>query len=272
MHERLVSQGGCGLRVRRLGGDRAGEIGLTRFLRNPAVTSDEMVSSAARGTAGRCAGRHVLVIQDTTVVRSSGGGGDYLHAAVAVDAADDAILGLVHAEHLSREAGRRGSRRQRPVSDKESARWLRGADRAAEVCSTAARLTVIADRESDIFEAFARRPAGTDLLVRAAHDRTLDEGGRLFARVDGLAEAGRAASLLPAQPGRRARDAVFAVRFTEVTLARPRHGRREQGPDAEGPDSVALTVVDVREVAAPAGAAPVRWRLLTSHAVTPATR
>ncbi len=263
MHERLVSQGGCGLRVRRLGGDRAGEIGLTRFLRNPAVTSDEMVSSAARGTAGRCAGRHVLVIQDTTVVRSSGGGGDYLHAAVAVDAADDAILGLVHAEHLSREAGRRGSRRQRPVSDKESARWLRGADRAAEVCSTAARVTVIADRESDIFEAFARRPAGTDLLVRAAHDRTLDEGGRLFARVDGLAEAGRAASLLPAKPGRRARDAVFAVRFTDVRLARPRHGRRE-----EGPDSVALSVVDVREVAAPAGAAPVHWRLLTSHAVT----
>jgi len=63
---------------------------------------------------------------------------------------------------------------------------------------------------------------------------------------------------LPAKPGRRARDAVFAVRFTEMTLARPRHGRRE-----EGPDSVALTVVDVREVAA-----PVRWRLLTSHAVT----
>lgn len=63
---------------------------------------------------------------------------------------------------------------------------------------------------------------------------------------------------MPAKPGRRARDAVFAVRFTEVTLARPRHGRRE-----EGPDSVALTVVDVREVAA-----PVRWRLLTSHAVT----
>lgn len=275
MHERLVSQGGRGLRVRRLGGDRAGEIGLTRFLRNPAVTSEEMVSSAARGTAGRCAGRHVLVIQDTTVVRSSGGGGDYLHVAVAVDAADEAILGLVHAEHLSREAGRRGSRRQRPVSDKESARWLRGADRAAEVCLTAARVTVIADRESDIFEAFARRPAGTDLLVRAAHDRTLDEGGRLFARVDGLAEAGRAASRLPAKPGRRARDAVFAVRFTEVTLARPRHGRRpwrRPWRREEGPDSVALTVVDVREVAAPAGAAPVRWRLLTSHAVTPATR
>ena len=34
MHDRLVSAGGQGIRVRRLGGDRAGEIRLTRFLRN----------------------------------------------------------------------------------------------------------------------------------------------------------------------------------------------------------------------------------------------
>lgn len=262
MHERLVSLGGCGLRVRRLGGDRAGEIGLTRFLRNPAVTTEEMVASVAQGTAMRCVGRHVLVIQDTTVVRSSGGGGHYLHAAVAVDAADDAILGLVHAEHLLRDTGRKESRRQRPVADKESARWLRGAAQAAAVCATAARVTVISDREGDIFEAFAERPAGTDLLVRAAQDRSLGDGMRLFARIDGLPEAGRARSLLPAKPGRRARQALFAVRFTDVTLARPKHDRLRGVSD-----SVDLTLIDVREVEAPAGAAAVHWRLLTSHAV-----
>jgi hypothetical protein len=35
-----------------------------------------MVSEAARRTAERCIRREVLVIQDTTVVRSEGGGGD----------------------------------------------------------------------------------------------------------------------------------------------------------------------------------------------------
>ncbi|WP_283813220.1 hypothetical protein [Bradyrhizobium manausense] len=35
-------------------------------------------------------GRHVLAIQDTTVLRSEGGGGEYLHAVLALDAQDGA--------------------------------------------------------------------------------------------------------------------------------------------------------------------------------------
>ena len=47
MHARLVSGASARARVRRLGGNRAGEIRLTRFLRNPKVTPDEMVQTAA---------------------------------------------------------------------------------------------------------------------------------------------------------------------------------------------------------------------------------
>ena len=93
LHARLVETGGHGVRVRRLGASRAGEIRLTRFLRNPAVTVEEMAAEAAARTAGRCAGRAVLAIQDTTVVTSEGGGGLYLHAVLAVDEDDGAILG-----------------------------------------------------------------------------------------------------------------------------------------------------------------------------------
>jgi hypothetical protein len=59
------------------------------------------------------------------------------------------------------------------VEDKESFRWLQGADEAASVCIGARRITVVADRESDIYEAFALRPDGVELLVRAAQDRSL---------------------------------------------------------------------------------------------------
>jgi hypothetical protein len=107
LHARLVETGGRGVRVRRLGASRAGEIRLTRFLRNPAVTVEEMAAEAAARTAGRCAGRPVLAIQDTTVVTSEGGGGLYLHAVLAVDEDDGAILGLMHACFLARDAGRR---------------------------------------------------------------------------------------------------------------------------------------------------------------------
>ena len=262
MHDRLVETVGRGVRVRRLGGDRAGEIRLTRFLRNEAVTTEAMVAEAAARTAARCAGRHVLAIQDTTVIRSEGGGGLYLHPVLAVDADDGAILGLTYACFLKRTGGKKGARRSKAIKDKESQRWLDGAARSMEVCGDAARVTVVADRESDIYGAFADRPAGCDLLVRAAHDRALEDGGHLFATVDALPVAGRAELDLPAKVGRKARKAQMAVRFLSASLARPRNGVA-----AGLPKSVTMTVVDVREVDPPVGETPVHWRLLTTHAV-----
>jgi hypothetical protein len=248
--------------VRRLGSDRAGEIRLTRLLRNEAVTAEAMVAEAGRRTAERCVGRHVLAIQDTTVVRSAGGGGLYLHPVIAVDADEGALLGLVHAAFLSRSAGRAADRRSKPVAAKESRRWLDGAEQAAAVCAAAARLTVIADRESDIYAAFAACPAGTDLLVRSAQDRSLEDGGRLFATLDALPAAGQAELDLPAKPGRRARLARVAVRFMTATVSRPRNG-----VVGTLPPSLSLAIVDVREIDPPTGET-VHWRLLTTQAVT----
>jgi hypothetical protein len=250
------------LRVRRLGGNRAGEIRLTRFLRNDAVSIDEMIAEAARRTAERCGDRDTLVIQDTTVIRSEGGGGDYLHAVMAVDAQDGTILGLVDGQFLRRASGRKALRRELPIEEKESFRWLQGADAAASVCAGARRITVIADRESDIYEAFALCPEGTDLLVRAAQDRSLEDGGQLFAALDALPEAGHADIDLPAQPGRRRRTTRLAVRFATMSLTRPARGFH-----AGLPDAVALQWVDVREVSPPPGQPGVHWRLLTTRPV-----
>ena len=185
---------------------------------------------------------------------------------LVVDADEGAILGLAHAGFLSRDRGRKASRRSKPVQGKESQRWLDGAGKAAEVCAAAAQVTVIADRESDIFAAFAGCPAGADLLVRAAHDRSLDDGGRLFATADGRPVAGRAQLDLPAKPGRRARAAQMAIRFMPVELARPRNGVQTGLPK-----SVRLTLVDAREIDPPPGEA-VHWRLLTTHAVDDAAQ
>jgi hypothetical protein len=87
----------------------------------------------------------------------------------------------------------------------------------------------------------------------------------LFAAADAVPAAGRAGLDLPAQPGRRRRTAQLAVRFLPVRLARPKTGRR-----AGLPESVAVTLVDIREIDPPAGAAALHWRLLTTHAVTSA--
>lgn len=257
-----MAEGPRRLRVRRLGGDRAGEIRLTRFLRHPAVHPEIMLSEASALTAERCRGRDVLALQDTTVLRSTGGGGTYLHCVLAVDGESGAILGLIDASFVHREAGRRVRRRAKLIEEKESFRWLEGIDQAATVCARARSLTVIADREGDIYEAFALRPESTELLVRAGHDRALEEGERLWTALSAQSVAGWAEIDLPARPGRRARTARLALRHASVTLARPRHGQR-----AGLPSQVTVNAIEVVEDEPPAGQDALHWRLLTTQTV-----
>ena len=102
-----------------------------------------------------------------------------------------------------------------------------------------------------------------DVLVRAAQDRVLaDGGGKLFDGLEGRPEEAHAVDL-PARPGQKARTARISVRFGAVTLRRPRHRPAEPG----APKSQPVFLVEARELDPPAGVPPAHWRLLTSHRV-----
>ena len=266
MHSRLVEVGGSGVSVRRLGKNRAGEIRIWRFLHNGAVTVDEMVATAATRTLGLVPGRHVLAIQDTSMVRSAARGvGVALHPVIAVDALDGALLGLVDACFMVRNGGKRARRHHVELADKESRRWLAGAESAAALkAAGAACVTVVADREGDMYEDFACKPAAVEVLVRAGQDRRLADGSRLFAKAGTLSEAGRLRLDIPAAPGRAARSAEIAVRFCPVDIARP---ASRKSPVNSLPRHVSLTLVDAREIDPPAGVEAAHWRLLTTHEV-----
>jgi hypothetical protein len=282
LHEALVARP-CPC-VRRLAGTRAREIQFTRFLRNGSVTATEMAVHAAERTAERVAGRDVVVIQDTSELalggrraKASGYGpvgkggalrGLLLHAVLAVDAGTGGVLGLVDAKVWNRKGGKVTDRRSRKTSNKESQRWLDGTMRAGEVLAAAAQITGVSDRESDIYEHFARRPSNVNLIVRACQNRTIetddaDQVKLLFSHVDNLPEQGRFEVKIPAAPGRKARTTELAVRFSRVVLCKPLHGA---APDL--PATIALTMVDVRETSMPEDGKPIHWRLLTTHAVT----
>jgi len=220
-----------------------------------------MMATAQERLAGVVKGRHVLAIQDTTVTRSGGGGGSYFHAMIAVDAESGALLGAVDARFLYRTQGRRASRRQRGFANRESARWLASAQAAMQACGSAGQVTVIADREADVFELFAERPAGADLLIRATHDRALNDGGKLFSRAGTWPCAGFAELDLPAIPGRRTRQARLAIRFGQVSV------KATESCENHRNTSVPVTLIELREETPPAGAAPLHWRLLTTHEV-----
>lgn len=124
MAERLVAYGGKGVSVRQLGGNRAGEMRITRFLRNPKVTLGEMMSVALARTCAQVAGRHVLAIQDTSALRvDEKGVGLSFHPVIAVDANAGSVLGLVDNFLLMRQGGERASRRLYRKGQSPLAEW-----------------------------------------------------------------------------------------------------------------------------------------------------
>jgi hypothetical protein len=241
-----------------------------------------MASHAASRTSERVVGREIIVVQDTSelilggrrakangygpVGKGGGTRGLLLHAALALDADNDALLGLVDAQVWNRNKGKVKPRRSRATADKESQRWLSVAARASKALSAARSITVISDRESDIYEHFAQRPANVELIVRSSWNRKINlpsgASRQLFAFVDGLPEAARFSVTIPAAPGRKERTAVLALRFSPVTLCKP-----HPSPAPDLPDTIRLTMVEVREVSSGHDGKPIHWRLLTSHVV-----
>ena len=255
----------------------------TRFLRNDAVTAEEVAAHAAARTAARAAGRDVVVVQDTSELSLGGrrakahgygpigkGGalrGLLLHTVLAVDAGTGGVLGLVDAKVWNRTGGKVKHRRSRTTEQKESQRWLDGTRRAAEVLTEAASITGVSDRESDIYGHFALRPDNMHLIVRACQNRRIEtdeeeEFDLLFSHVDNLPEQGRFKVDIPAAPGRKARSSELAVRFSRVVLRKSRHGA------ADLPATITLAMVDVRETSTPPDGKPIHWRLLTTRPVT----
>lgn len=267
--------------LRRLGGDRGGELRIGRFFRNKKVTTAKIVASWSRQTGAACAGRHVLAIDDTcegkfptTAERRRGLGpvgkgnayGLLVHSMIAVDADSGACLGLVGGQIWTRDGVNPIPHRERPLEERESMRWLDAAAQAKRVLKPAAMVTVVDDRESDIYAKWATVPeAGFHMLTRAMKDRRLATGGTLFAAADDFPAAGqRTIELRPHEPGQAKRTAVVEVRYGDAEIFRP------QQEDRSLPATVRLRLVEVREIDPPAGVEPLHWRLLTTHQIADA--
>ena len=266
--------------LRRLSkGNRALEVRFNRFLGNDKVTAERIIESWTESTVAAVTNRHVLAIQDTseihfntTAQRRRGLGeigkgnahGVLLHPLLAVDADNGTCLGLLSGQIWSRTGRRSVSHDKREPSDKESQRWISTAIAAKPLLTGAAAVTLLGDRESDIFALYASAAEQDyQIIARSMHDRKLADRSGLYEASDAMAVADRRAIQLPARTQRPARLAQFELRFSAIALARPASKFLRHLPK-----KLPLALVDVREINAPAGAEPLHWRLLTSHEVT----
>ncbi len=270
---------GADVCLRRLSkGDRAREVQFNRFLGNAKVTVARVIESWSEGTVSAAEGRHVLAIQDTSEINfattaerrrglgeigKGNGRGVLLHPMLAVDAESGTCLGLLSGQVWTRGGRRTVSHDLRDLSDKESQRWVATALAAKPLLAKAAMMTAIGDRESDIFAAYASATEQRfHVIARSMHDRKLADGTGLYAASEVMAVADHRAIVLPARAQRSERSAVLELRFAAVNLARPQTKFLRHLPE-----SLPLTLVDVREPDPPAGTEPLHWRLLTTHPV-----
>jgi hypothetical protein len=265
--------------LRRLSrGDRALEVRFNRFLGHGKVTVERIIESWGESTATAVEGRHVLAIQDTSEIhfnttpqRRRGLGeigkgnnhGVLLHPLLAVDADDGSCLGLLSGQVRTRKGRRTVTHDARELSDKESQRWISTVVAGRPRLTKAAKVTILGDRESDIFALYASSAEQHfHIIARSMHDRKLADRNGLYEVSDAMAVVDRRAIQLPARMPRPARLAQFELRFGAIELARPQSKFLRHLPK-----SLSLTVVDVREINAGAGVEALHWRLITSHEV-----
>ena len=271
--ERIVATNS--LVLRRIGCGRDGEVAAGRFLASPKVTPGAIIDSHASRTAMAAQGLRVVVAQDTTEVNFSGRDrgrkglghgadgkslGFFIHAAVAIDADSEALIGVVDAHIWTRTPGKRRRRQMLSVEEKETVRWIKPLRIAAGLLERARKRIHVADREGDFYALLARVPEGDDMVIRARHNRKLPEGGSLFAAADDWPDLGTATVTVPPRgPGDKGRTAKVALRASPVRLQKPK--AKVPTPD---PETLEIGLVEVREIDPPAKVKPVHWRLLTT--------
>mgnify|MGYP003345229990 CR=1 FL=1 len=267
--------------LRRLADGRSQQVQFGRWLANDKVTPEALLANAYARTAA-AAGRHVLAIQDTSELNyqahagrvrglgTVGNGSDagmFIHPLLAVDAEDGVCLGLAHLYQWNRMTKANPDYQRLPIEDKESYRWLKVAQAGKQCLREAALVTVVADRESDIYEEWARLPdERTHLLTRACSDRKLAAGGKLYAWLDAQPVQGQHECDVPARPGKRsAHRARLSVRFGRVAIKRP-----QNCSDPNAPERIELSVIEVKELpdSVIGEEEPIHWRLLTTHRIT----
>lgn len=262
---------------------KARTIGAYRFFQNRKITMDVILTPHTEATIERVK-EHTVVLapQDTTTLNYSthpatmGLGpinnidnqsmGLMLHDTVAFTE-DGTPLGILDAQCWARDPddkGKRYRRKELPIEQKESMKWLRSFRRVAEIqkLCPGTMLVSIGDREADIYELFreaTRDPLGPKLLVRAekSRNRTIQQH-HLWEFINGKDIAGTLRIHIPRNGSRKAREALVDIRFSEVRLTPPK-----------GKDYLPINVwaVYISESEDEDVDSPIEWMLLTTAEV-----
>ncbi|MDN5285941.1 MAG: Transposase DNA-binding [Mucilaginibacter sp.] len=195
--------------LREITEDEAEQRSIYRLFNNESFSESGIVKSIT----GRCKdlslGRHLLCIQDTTefnfsskrgrIKSKSGLGttsredilGFMLHTSLVVDADRSHALGYSSIKVWERPADTpkklERDYQHLPIKEKESYKWIESAIQSKDLLKQANMITIVADRESDIYDLFGVvKKDKVHLLIRSNHDRQIKGKLKLSTCLNGL--------------------------------------------------------------------------------------
>lgn len=251
-----------------------------RFLDNDKVNEHNLQEPHQQATYDRAQRQAtVLAVQDTTqldfthhpstqglgMLNDQAHQGFFYHPTLLVTP-EKVPLGIIDHQVWERpqeDFGKSQQRKQKPISEKESQKWLHSLDQTAQRQEALPQVQVvnIADREADIYDYLQLAQARQiEVLVRAAHNRRVDQPEKYL--WDHMAEVPVSQYLtiaVPRKPGQAQREAVLSIRYSRVALQPPRHRYQEKDLPP-----VTVWVVYAHEADPPAGLEAISWMLLTT--------
>lgn len=276
--------------IKKLADNRAEEVAFNRFLLNPKTKENEMVKSLSSETNILCSNtEHILVVTDTVEVnygnqpdkkikfginrqKKSNSNkpstrGFLAHPSVAINAKNKDILGLSAIKLWTRSNDNENKINYNalPVENKESYKWLEAAQETKRNLPDARMLTIVSDRESDIYELFDRVPDyKTHLIIRSMHNRKLTNGLTIEEHMSSIKSSGTYDIELPAITGIRGeRKAIIEIKYSVIEIIPPRGTK-----SAIKNESIRLTCIEAKEIGFESSSEkPVFWRLVTTHPI-----
>lgn len=286
MEDRLI--GSQKVQLRSISKSRNEEVSFGRLLCNKKVDEEGIILSITKRTSELAKGKHVLSIQDTSElhynchsgrIKDYSGLGDvgrcqlgyFIHPSLAFNATDGSLIGLSDVYLWNRDRHRRRDtslRKQTPIEEKESNKWIKASQNSQACLSEAKHLTIIQDRDGDIYEEFVTVPnEQTDLLIRSKANRKLaDTDKSLYELVAGQESCVTyEVEIKTDNKKRKARKALMEVRYKKVKIKCPANLKALK----KYPDYVELTIVHAKESKStvPNGESPIDWKVLTTHQV-----
>lgn len=272
--------------------DDAALEGLYRFLGNESVTPGRILGPhvAATVTRIRAATGDVIIASDSSefmfrreemgpLGENRTGFLGHFSLAVTSDDAKEPLGCLGFAGIIRPRGGRVGTTRERRnAPDYEERRWWTSIDAAERAVAAPRKMIHVADREADNYELFAKLVAADyRFVLRMSYDRNVT-GDQDTVKVTDVVHAApvltayevpvaeRKALKRGAQrkSARSQRLATVGVSGVRVQLVRPRW------TTIDGPPTLDVNVVSVRELEPPKGEEPVEWRLVTTEPIATA--